>query len=86
MLEAASNKDILVRILRNLKSIYSHHKDWMRALAATERIVVLVPDVTEWGPLVDAVFGVPGDVAQWIHCERTQGTQRRGHGPLDLLG
>jgi len=27
MLTTASNKDILVRMLRNLKAIFSHHKD-----------------------------------------------------------
>jgi regulator of sirC expression with transglutaminase-like and TPR domain len=47
MLAAASNKDILVRMLRNLKGIYSHHKEWMRALAATDRIISVAPDLAE---------------------------------------
>ncbi len=47
MLAAASNKDILVRMLRNLKGIYSHHKEWMRALAATDRIISVMPDLAE---------------------------------------
>jgi regulator of sirC expression with transglutaminase-like and TPR domain len=47
MLATASNKDVLVRMLRNLKGIYSHHKEWMRALAATDRIISVAPDLAE---------------------------------------
>ena len=47
MLAAASNKEILVRMLRNLKGIYSHHKEWLRALTATDRIINVMPDLAE---------------------------------------
>jgi regulator of sirC expression with transglutaminase-like and TPR domain len=47
MLAAASNKDILVRMLRNLKGIYSHHKEWLKALTATDRIISVMPDSAE---------------------------------------
>ncbi len=47
MLATASNKDILVRMLRNLKAIYSHHKEWLKALAATDRIISVMPDAAE---------------------------------------
>ena len=47
MLAAASNKDILVRMLRNLKGIYSHHKDWLKALTATDRIISVMPESAE---------------------------------------
>jgi len=47
LLAAASNKDILVRILRNLKGIYTHHREWLKALAATDRIITVTPDVAE---------------------------------------
>lgn len=47
MLAAASNKDILVRMLRNLKGIYTHHKDWLKALAATDRIITIMPGLAE---------------------------------------
>jgi regulator of sirC expression with transglutaminase-like and TPR domain len=46
-LAAASNKDILVRMLRNLKDIYSHHKEWLKALAAADRIIIALPDSAE---------------------------------------
>jgi regulator of sirC expression with transglutaminase-like and TPR domain len=47
MLASASNKDILVRMLRNLKGIYSHHKDWLKALSATDRIISVIPESAE---------------------------------------
>ncbi len=47
MLAAASSKEILVRMLRNLKGIYSHHKEWLRALTATDRIICVMPDLAE---------------------------------------
>lgn len=47
MLATASNKDILVRMLRNLKAIYSHHQEWLKALAATDRIISVMPSLAE---------------------------------------
>lgn len=47
MLAAASNKEILTRMLRNLKGIYSHHKEWMKALTATDRIISVMPETAE---------------------------------------
>ena len=43
MLVAASKKEILARILRNLKSIYRQKRDLERALSASTRIIVLDP-------------------------------------------
>lgn len=47
MLAVASNKEILVRMLRNLKGIYSHHREWLKALTATDRIISVMPDSAE---------------------------------------
>ena len=47
MLATASNREILARLLRNLKSIYSHHREWMKALAATDRIISVMPGLAE---------------------------------------
>jgi regulator of sirC expression with transglutaminase-like and TPR domain len=47
MLAAAGNKEILARVLRNLKGIYSHHKEWMKALMATDRIISVMPEAAE---------------------------------------
>lgn len=43
-LEAATKRDMLVRLLRNLKSLYSNVGDNVRAVAAVERILLLRPD------------------------------------------
>ncbi|MEO8442110.1 MAG: tetratricopeptide repeat protein [Betaproteobacteria bacterium] len=47
MLVTAGNREILARLLRNLKGIYSHHKDWMKALTATDRIISVMPQLAE---------------------------------------
>jgi regulator of sirC expression with transglutaminase-like and TPR domain len=47
MLASASNKDILVRLLRNLKSIYTQQDAWLKALTVTEYIICVTPDRAE---------------------------------------
>lgn len=42
-LQAAPERDILARMLRNLKEIYQQASDWPRLLAVQERLVVLMP-------------------------------------------
>lgn len=44
LLSAASNKEVLARMLRNLKGVYSQQSDWLRALSASERLIALTPD------------------------------------------
>lgn len=41
---AVGNKQILARILTNLKFIYLNNKNWDKALAAVERIMILFPE------------------------------------------
>jgi regulator of sirC expression with transglutaminase-like and TPR domain len=45
LLAPASKKEILVRILRNLKGIYLQKNDFARALAASDRILLVAPDL-----------------------------------------
>ncbi|MBD2627148.1 SirB1 family protein [Trichormus variabilis] len=45
-LAAVSNRQLLTRILTNLKYIYLKQQDLPRTLAAVERILLLFPDVT----------------------------------------
>jgi len=47
MLAVAGKKDILARMLRNLKAIYLERRDAPRALAAVERVIELEPGVAE---------------------------------------
>ena len=43
MLRTAESRQILSRMLRNLKNIYTGGADWMRALAALDRILLIEP-------------------------------------------
>lgn len=43
-LQPASARDILVRMLRNLKSVFLEQHAWKRLLAIQERMVILLPD------------------------------------------
>lgn len=46
-LQAAAPRDVLARVLRNLKEIHHSRRDWPRALAVQERLVVLLPQTWE---------------------------------------
>ncbi len=43
MLRAAPARQILSRMLRNLKNIYTAASDWPRAMSALDRILILEP-------------------------------------------
>jgi len=43
-LQAASPRDILARLLRNLKEIHRTQEDWLRLIAVQDRLLVLLPD------------------------------------------
>jgi len=45
LLAPASKKEILLRMLRNLKGIYLQQNDFTRALAAIDRILLVAPDL-----------------------------------------
>jgi len=44
LLAATSKKEILVRMLRNLKGIYLQRSDFTKALSAADRILLIIPD------------------------------------------
>ena len=43
-LQAAAPREIIARMLRNLKEIYKTQLDWQRMLAVQERLVILLPE------------------------------------------
>jgi regulator of sirC expression with transglutaminase-like and TPR domain len=43
-LQSAPPRDIIGRMLRNLKEIYRTQEDWPRMLAVQERLIVLLPE------------------------------------------
>ena len=47
LLVAAHKKDILVRMLRNLKAIYLHREAWEKALTTMNRILLIAPNLPE---------------------------------------
>lgn len=47
-LQEARPREILVRMLRNLKALFSEHGQWQNLLAVQERLLILLPDeITE---------------------------------------
>jgi len=46
-LQSATSRDILARMLRNLKEIHRSAEDWRRLLAVQRRLVVLLPQAWE---------------------------------------
>lgn len=42
-LQTAPSRDIIARMLHNLKEIHKSHSDWTRLLAVQERLIVLLP-------------------------------------------
>ncbi|TMH06865.1 MAG: tetratricopeptide repeat protein [Betaproteobacteria bacterium] len=46
-LQAAPPRDVVARMLRNLKEIHRAASDWTRMLAVLQRLVVLLPDAWE---------------------------------------
>jgi regulator of sirC expression with transglutaminase-like and TPR domain len=46
-LRSADRRDIIVRLLTNLKNIYLNQRDEVKAIAAMERILIVRPDAAE---------------------------------------
>ncbi|MFM9879884.1 MAG: SirB1 family protein [Burkholderiaceae bacterium] len=43
-LQPARGRDIIARMLRNLKEIHTSAQDWQRVLAVQDRLIILLPD------------------------------------------
>ena len=70
-LQAALPREIIARMLRNLKEIYRTQEDWGRMLAVQERLVVLLPDA--WSEVRDrglahAELGHTGQAVADLEC------------------
>lgn len=65
-LQPASSREILARMLRNLKEIHRSQEDWLRLIAVQDRLLILLPDAwTEyrdrglaWAEMGDARLAV----------------------------
>ena len=50
-LQATPPRDIIARMLRNLKEIHSSQQDWLRLIAVQDRLIILLPQA--WGEYRD---------------------------------
>lgn len=50
-LQSTPARDILARMLRNLKEIYRNQRDWQRLLAVQQRLLILLPE--SWSEVRD---------------------------------
>lgn len=76
-LQAASGREIVARMLRNLKEIHRAQADWVRMIAVQNRLIVLMPEA--WDEYRDRGLALAeqGDLAQALsdldaylsHCE-----------------
>jgi len=91
-LASTSPRLMLFRILGNLKSIYANRRDHRRALAAVERMLLLVPDsppeVRDRGILLAGV-GRPlegvGELARYLRLRPEAGDRERIENIMDRL-
>ena len=74
LLQAAAPRDILVRMLRNLKHIYLAGADWRRALGIQQRLVLLLPTSAQERHDRGLAYAHLGDVSaarqDWEHYLR----------------
>ena len=88
--EAASNKDILIRILDNLKQIFWRKKSWNESKACIDRQLLLLPERAEFNIQLGAVHEMQGNriLAQNVYIDvlqRTSSEQLRGVASKRLL-
>ena len=50
-LQPASSREIIARMLRNLKEVHRAQEDWQRAIAVQDRLIALLPNA--WGEYRD---------------------------------
>jgi regulator of sirC expression with transglutaminase-like and TPR domain len=61
--EPASNKDVLIRILDNLKQIFWRNKSWDESKACIDRQLLLLPNRVEFSVQLGAVHEMQGNTA-----------------------
>ncbi|MDM7464087.1 MAG: tetratricopeptide repeat protein [Tepidimonas taiwanensis] len=76
-LQAATPRDIVARVLRNLKEIHRTQEDWLRLIAVLDRLIVLLPEAWDevrdrglaWAELGDAARALPDLEAYLLHAD-----------------
>ena len=93
-LQVASGRDVLARMLRNLKEVHQGGEDWPRLLAVQERLVVLLPEAWEerrdrglvWAELNDRRAAVDDLQAYLDHRPQSEDARAIGERLADLRG
>ena len=84
-LQTASPREILARMLRNLKEIHRSQQDWTRLIAVQDRLIVLLPDA--WGEYRDRglAYAAQGmaeqalaDLETYLHHAADEGLETGG--------
>jgi regulator of sirC expression with transglutaminase-like and TPR domain len=78
-LQAATPRDILARLLRNLKEIHRTQEDWLRLIAVLDRLLILLPDAwieyrdrgLAWAEMGDARLAVSDLETYVAHADDT---------------
>ena len=78
-LQAATPRDILARLLRNLKEIHRTQDDWLRLIAVLDRLLILLPDAwveyrdrgLAWAEMGDVRLAVADLETYVAHAEDT---------------
>ena len=60
--EAATNRNILIRVLDNLKQIFWKNKAWDESKACIERQLLLLPDQSEFNIQLGAIYEMQGEI------------------------
>ena len=72
--EPATSRDILIRMLDNLKQIFWRQKSWDESKACIDRQLLLIPERTEFTIQLGAVYEMQGDtgLAQHVYTSVLQ--------------
>ncbi len=75
--QTAGNKDILIRILDNLKQIYWRQKSWDESKSCLTRQLLLLPNRAEFNIQLGAIYEMQGehDLAQHVYVNVLRETQ-----------
>jgi regulator of sirC expression with transglutaminase-like and TPR domain len=65
--EAATNRNILIRVLDNLKQIFWKNKAWGESRACIERQLLLLPDKSEFNIQLGAIYEMQGEIPMARH-------------------
>lgn len=77
ILDPASHRAILVRVLRNLHGVYAERQEWDRAARSADRVLKLAPEQTDALRdrglaylQMDHIHGARTDLARYLHLAR----------------